>query len=266
MSLLLTGAGVNSTVSAGPFSPSSLSPSLWIDPSQSGTMFQSNAGTTAVTNGSVCGYAGDVSGNARHLTSANNDNSRPTWNDSGGLQWLSFQNDGTVNDVLRRTTALGLYAGGSGNSIFVAVKANPAANAVMVGDTATSNASPLYAIGSGTVTATTMRSIIVNDAATNLSVLSTTNVFDNTVRVLGFTDSTTSVTNYSNQTAGTPTGYTRSGTVTADRFCLGADITVVTAGFFNMLLYGLVIVPRELNSTEITALVTWLGAKGGLTI
>src|SRR4051812_35647666 len=89
--LILTGGTSSASGSAGSaFTPLSLIPALWIDPSDIATMFQSNAGTTAVTDGSACGYAGDKSGNGFHLTSVADDTTRPTWNNNGGLPYLNF--------------------------------------------------------------------------------------------------------------------------------------------------------------------------------
>src|SRR5690349_15189678 len=106
-----------SSAAGAAFTPASLSPALWIDPSDTATMFQSNAGSTAVTDGSVCGYAGDKSGNSFNLTSLANDASRPTWVANAGLSYLSF--NGT-SQWLQRAMALGLYAAAA-NSVFVAV-------------------------------------------------------------------------------------------------------------------------------------------------
>lgn len=268
MALLYTGSGLHVPVSGGaPFSPIDLTPSLWIDPSDTTTMFQSNAGTTTVTADSVCGFAGDKSGNSRNLTSAANDTARPTWRDIGGLKYLDF--DG-VNDGIRRTTALNLYGSGTGNSIFMAVKSDPAVQTLLFGDTLTTDADPAYSLSADTTTRTTMIVSIHNDTTGgggSEASVARTSAFDNTARVVGFTDSTTSITTYLDQTAGTPTGYTRAGTHSAaDRISLGADFTVATLVNFKTFIYGIVVVPRVLNSTEISNLVTWLGAKAGLTI
>src|SRR5262245_22736554 len=87
------GAGGKMPVAAvvAAFDPSQLANlALWIDPSDTATMFQSNAGTTTVTDGSVCGYAGDKSGASFNIISAADDTTRPTWNNNSGLPYLNF--------------------------------------------------------------------------------------------------------------------------------------------------------------------------------
>ena len=70
------------------FSPLSLSPFAWYDPSDLSTLFQLSNGTTAVTaDGDPVGYMADKSGNGRHLIQATAD-SRPAYKTSGGLHWL----------------------------------------------------------------------------------------------------------------------------------------------------------------------------------
>lgn len=81
---------------------------LWIDPSDRTSMFQTIAGSTAVTaDGDVVGTANDKSGNGFHLTAVADTSVRPTSEDSGGLYWLRF--DGT--DILKRGAYLGLATG-----------------------------------------------------------------------------------------------------------------------------------------------------------
>lgn len=248
-----------STVANASFDPLSVGPSLLIDPSDTATMFQLITGATTVTDGSVCGFAGDKSGAAFDLSAAANDTTRPTWVNNSGFPYISF--DGT-NDVLRRTTALGLYAGASGNSVFLAIRSNtPLVNNVLVGDTNTGDVDTLYTIMADSVTASTMRARVSNDAGTTEANVSRTTAFDNSDRVIGFTDDKSNIVTYLDQSASSPTGYTRSGVHTHNRFCLGADITSVTTFFWPGRVYGMVIVPRVMNSTEIANVVTWLGAK-----
>lgn len=247
---------------AAAFTPLSLTPALWIDPSDTTTMFQSNAGTTTVTDGSVCGYAGDKSGAASNLTSAADDTTRPTWNNNAGLPYLN--GDG-VNDTLRRTAALGLYANGA-HSIFFAVRANPAASAALFAEGG-SVTDASVSILANAATPSTGRYLQRNDAAA-LPVDATlaASYFPNTDNVIGLTDSGTSVTGYINGVAQTPTAATRSGVYTLDRTSLFALVRSTTGNFFAGRVYGVVAVKRVLTAGEIASLTTYLGAKAGLVL
>lgn len=76
MALPLLGAGL--AVDVLPFTPASISGlQLWLDASDSGTLFQNSNGTTAATaDGDPVGYWGDKSGNGRHAKQ--NDGARKT--------------------------------------------------------------------------------------------------------------------------------------------------------------------------------------------
>lgn len=247
------------TVANAAFTPLELTPSLWIDPSDTSTMFQLITGATAVTDGSVCGHAGDKSGNARHLTAAANDTTRPTWNNNAGFPYLNF--DG-VNDCLRRTAALGLYAGASGNTILIAVRSNnPTTQKVLLADGNTADTDTVYGIISNATTQTTMDARITNDAAGPVANIQRTSCFAGSDLVIGFTDDLSTITTYVDQTAGTPTGYTRTGVLSPNRFSLGAVVTSITTGFFVARVYGVIIVPRVLTATERANAITWLAAR-----
>lgn len=242
------------------FSPLDLTPALWIDPSDTATMFQSNAGTTTVTDGSVCGYAGDKSGAAFHLTSVADDSARPTWNNNSGLPYLNF--DG-INDLLRRTADLGCMAGSC--SMFFALKANPANNTTLFGLGNSADADPIYEPYSNNGTPSTGAFFISNTAG--VSQLNATtlqaNAFDNTDNVYGIVDDTTSITPYLDGVAGTAANYTRSGSYTFDRTTLCGLIRTTTAGQFVARIYGVIIVLRAVSASEIASLTTYLGAKMG---
>jgi hypothetical protein len=59
------------------FDPLSLSPALWLDASDSGTLFQSNGGASASADGDPVGYWLDKSGNGKHATQTSGTN-KPT--------------------------------------------------------------------------------------------------------------------------------------------------------------------------------------------
>ncbi len=76
------------------FSPLSLSPTAWYDPSDMTTLFQDSAGATPVTaTGQPVGRMLDKSGNGHHLIQATA-GSRPTYTEGGGFKYLVFDGAG----------------------------------------------------------------------------------------------------------------------------------------------------------------------------
>lgn len=108
--MTLLGAG---KVSSGAFSPISLSPLIWLDPSDLSTLWKDTAATSAVTtDGDLVARINDKSGNGRNLTQSTA-SARPAYKTSGGLHWLQF--DG-VDDTLTYSGAIAtqpniVYAG-----------------------------------------------------------------------------------------------------------------------------------------------------------
>lgn len=261
------GGKVLAAAAAAGFSPLDLTPALWIDPSDTATMFQSNAGTTAVTDGSACGFAGDKSGTAFNLTSAADDTTRPNWVSTGGFPYLDFTS--ASSQILLRQATLGLYAAGA-VSIFAAVKANPATNAIFCGEGSSASNNPAYLLprANGS-TASTNEMYIRNDANTTITIsaLPTTPSFwNNTDQVVGITDDGANLIPYINTTAQTTRTYTRSGALTIDRFSLGGWQRAAASNFFTTRVYGLVIVKRVITAGERASLITYLGNKAGLSL
>ncbi|MCP3653592.1 MAG: hypothetical protein GY766_01655, partial [Herbaspirillum sp.] len=89
------------------FNPIFLKPKLWVDPSDTSTLFQDAAGTVPVASaGDPVGLVLDKSGNGNHLT-APSDAARPVYQTDGTYHWLQF--DG-VDDQLEAATRFGLVA------------------------------------------------------------------------------------------------------------------------------------------------------------
>ena len=85
----LTGGGG----SAAAFSPLSLSPHLWLDPSDLTTLWKDTSGTDPVTaDGDAVARIDDKSGNGLNLTQAT-EGSRPLYKTSGGFHWLEGDGD-----------------------------------------------------------------------------------------------------------------------------------------------------------------------------
>jgi hypothetical protein len=238
------------------FTPASLSPSLWIEPSQS-TMFQSNvgSGTASAANADPVGYIADLSGNGFHLTSAADDATRPTLQGVGVKPYLNFTSAGV--QLLLRLASTGMYAAGAA-SVFVAMRGQGAGGATVVGEFDTGSANSRYQIILVQSTVSTQTALIRNSANTttfnNTNALFA-NAFSTTVdHVNGVADSGTQLTGYLDGTAGTPVSYTRSGTVTQNKFQL-------SSGGLNNRVYALVCVNRVLSGSEITALNAYLAGK-----
>lgn len=74
------------------FSPSSLSPVAWYDPSDLSTLWQDDGTTPVTTDGQSVYRMDDKSGNGNHYRQAT-EAARPLYKTGGGLSWLLF--DGT---------------------------------------------------------------------------------------------------------------------------------------------------------------------------
>lgn len=241
---------------------------LWLEADDLATMFQSNAGTSAVTtDGESVGTWLDKSSNDFDLTSTADDGTRPVYNTSGGLHWVTF--DGT-DAMLRRLAATGVYAGGS-HSLFVAVRGNPGTDRRFVAEGNSGSTNTIFAmLQSNSATASQLSlHYRANDGATN-AILNNVNLqsgaWDNTDKVVGVTDSGSAIIPYLNQSAGSTHAYSRSGTYDQNRFSLGAILRTTAASFFAGRVYALVLVNRVLTTDEREDLITYLGAKAGLTI
>lgn len=77
------------------FDPSTVSPSMWLDPSDLTSLFQDDAGTTPVAaNNDPVGKCNDKSGNGNHIAQATA-GARPLYMTGSGLHWIDF--DGVDN-------------------------------------------------------------------------------------------------------------------------------------------------------------------------
>lgn len=252
------------------FSPLDLSPKIWLDPSDLDTVFQSNAGSTAVTNANPCGYMADKSGASFDLSSVADDGTRPTWFESSGKRGLSF--DGS-DDVLRRLAGLGLYGGGT-SWTFIAIRCDgtQAENMRVFGEASTSSNNPVYypMVSSANINGKDdLTSWIRSDSNATLfspttSVVATSALSTNNYNVAGIIDSGTTVGGYVNGVGETPLAYdaSRSGqTLTTNVTSLGALVRATTSLWAKFEFYGLVAGTGTLSSGDISALTTWLAGK-----
>lgn len=255
MSLLGVGG---STVSS--FSPSSLSPALWLEAGDGSTIFKSNACSTAASaNTDPVGCIQDKSGNSFNMTSVADDTTRPLLLGVGTRPYLSC--DGS-NDLLRKTTDLGMYASGSGVSVFAAVRGNPAAGNVLFASpnsiVSVTFYVPMQATGTGADASSQIRDTAGTVLPNGTSI--GTNGFDNTDRVVGFIDDTTQVKAYVDGTNTDTDSYARGGgLLAADSTDLCAIVlSGSSAALWTGRVYNIVVVLRVLNSTEIANLTTYL--------
>jgi len=257
-------------VADGGFSPGDFGADLvlWLEASDASTLFQNVAGSSAVSaDGQTVGTWNDKSGDNFHLTAAADDGTRPTYNTAGGLHWVTF--DGS-DDILRRLASTDMYANGS-HSLFVAMRGNPGTDRRLVVERNSADNDSFFAMmQSNTGTAADLSLFYRGDSGTVVISNSATTIqagaFDNTDKVVGVTDSGAAIIPYLNQSAGSTHNYSRSTTFTLDRFALGAALGASAGSFFAGRVYALVLVNRVLTTDEREDLVTYLGAKAGLSI
>jgi hypothetical protein len=244
------------------WSPRLLSPALWLE-ARAATMFVSNAGTGGVTDGANVGYWRDLSPNGFDLSSAADDTTRPSWNLNGGFPYVDFNG---VGDYLRRAADIGSYAAGS-CSVFAAMRGNPGVDTRLVGSGSSAGNNPIYSVlQASSATASSSAAFVRNDAGTiilNSSSVLQVGAFDNTDRVYGCIDDGLNMTPYLDGVQGSPVGYTRSGSLTMDRFAVGALLRAAASNFFAGRVYALVVVNRVLSRDERAKLTRWLRSKMG---
>lgn len=272
-SFLSSAAFVGSGGGGGGFSPSSLSPTLWLEASQS-TIFSDN-GSTQITNGGSIQQWNDKSTNARVL----NETValvKPIWN-SATNPFVTF--DGSAQGISGGFN-LNLYAGGSTISITVRGTGGSTNADVFNGSQDNNNTNTLYRpIRASSGLATTWSPFLRNDAGTIIEA-------DGDVSVAGAflttTDTVLTITDdgsgnqvlYLNQTNSATHTYTRAGTFTTNVWSLGAinrpsgawPTGESWAAFWGGRIYGIVVCTSVLNNTDRTNLITYMGALAGLSI
>lgn len=255
---------LGSVITRPPFTPLDLSPTVWLEPAQGG-LFQSNAGGTAATaNGDAVGYLPDLSGNARHYTSVADDTTRPTLQGVGTSPAIRF--DG-VNDVLYRTSSLGLYAAGAYTLAFALKGNTPATDARVFaeGNTATNN-TLFIPLQTSAGTATSSALMYRNDTgAQQTGSLTNAGVFDGTDRVFIITDDGTTIRTYVDGVAGPTINYTR-GTYTLDRSGIGALMRAAVSNWWAGDIYGMIAATRVLTDAERAKLTSYMGDLAGLSL
>lgn len=179
------------------------------------------ATTNASVSGDPVGTWKEYYGNGFDITAAADDTTRASYDTTPGYPSVSF--DG-VNDLLRRASALGLYAAGS-VTVMVAFRDNASQQGTLVQESNSANANSAYDLirNNGSV---------FNDSTAFIRDDSNTIRFTTTVIKAGafpgvstdavytITDSGTQLTGYLDGGSGSSQTYSR-GTTTIDRFSLG---------------------------------------------
>lgn len=226
------------------FSPASLSPTAWYDPSDMSTLFQDSAGTVPVTaTGQPVGRMLDKSGNGSHLIQATTA-FKPAYTVSGALQFLQF--DG-IDDTM--ATAAALAYAQPWDRIAAWNQPTLAAGAHLCGAGG----------GIGSIQQNTASTIAIFDGF--LPILAMTH--PGAAVPFVFTERHSSPTN--SRIAADNGAYTTgdSGTTTmANPFHIGS----VGSNFANVQCHGMVMITRAMTDPEIANLRTYMAAKQGRTL
>lgn len=228
------------------FSPASVSPLAWYDPSDLATLWQDAAGTVAVTaDGQSVARIDDKSGNGNHLVQADAAR-RPVYKTAGGLRWLEF--DG-ANDWIGKAFAVAFP------SSRVSALRYPAAQ---------SEWSTFFNSWTGNATRLFMRATAGqfnsfngawpgDDASVSLGAdiaVAETYTGDSSAKY---------IVNNGTALMGS------AGTQTCDGFVAGANNSGGgSAAAFRW--YGSVIKGSVMTNTQLAQLTTWLGTKAGVTV
>ena len=233
------------------FTPASLSPNVWYDPSDLSTLFQDTAGTTPVTAaGQSVARITDKSGNGLHLTQATGTKCPLYQVDGGGRPYLLF--DG-VDDYLSNAGA----ASGNNQSIVAAAVATATALATLYNVAVNAN-DRISLNACGSVSQPSVR--YFNGTTTNgkggpASATATvyTGEIEKTAPTIGFRMNAAVIGGASSVATGATVGT-----------FLGSRDGAAT--FFAGSFYGLVQLARAFAGAERANLETYLGAKCGVTL
>ena len=234
------------------FSPASLTPAIWYDASDLGTLYQDVAGSTPVSSdGQPVALIRDKSGNGRHLTQATA-SACPLFRTAAALRWLEF-------DGSKRALLSSRYTSNSGNFAIAwtsrkadtsprddchSVIAGVGGNMTWVGDNVLGYTSP-------TVEYTTAGTVV----GQLMGGFDASSVHADHVSVINVTAGT--LRSYLNGVAGnTATGAVN---VSLDGFTFAVGDYVYAGRIYQFMVF-----PRSLTSAEITDLTNWMKAKAGI--
>lgn len=236
---------------------------LDINPSDTSKLFQTIAGTTAVTtDGDPVGTAQDANGNGFNLTALADTGVRPLWNTSAGLEWLTYSGD----DVLKRAAQLTWFSGVA-STIALAIRHTASAQGVVVSEGSSSSNTPRYTPTRNNVSDfNDIEATAVRDDGTFM--LNNTALYDegypaSTDVTVIITDSGTSIKAYIDGVAGTAASYSRGGTTTLDLFALGARARATHDNYYVGRIYRAVVYNYVMSAGEISNMDACLKATQG---
>jgi hypothetical protein len=237
---------------------------LWVEAKDLTTLFQSNAGSTAVAaDGDVVGYWGDKSGNAKHLKSVADNTTRPVYKVVSGKQLIRF--DG-VDDLLRVLDNLGTYAAG-GATFGLAIKAVPGTAKALVSFGRTTDTNSIYnpvmtTSGSSTQAGARIQNSSGTTVLSNGLNMGTGTFGGGSAFTLIVQDTGSAFNVYVNNvlTAQSPVAYTRAGSLILDIMALGGYARGTPTGWFSADVYALTVHNSVLNSTDRGTLHTYLAS------
>lgn len=158
-----------------------------------------------------------------------------------------------ANDILFRTSSIGLYDAGASTVVSV-FSGSSQTDRRIVAEGWGGGPNPLYSpFQSHATTGTSSSGFIRNDAGSisfaNSSTLAAS-VFNGTATILSHVDTGSSISGFLNGTAGSTISYTRSGSLTLDRFAIGGLQRNTVTSFFSGSLPEVIIYPTDLTTAN----------------
>lgn len=185
-----------------------------------------------------------------------------------GFPTLEF--DG-VDDHLFNTTPW-LYANSVMTACFVAAIPSPASARRIWGEASTTTSAFYMATGgNGAGLFDDLATAVRNDAGGEIININGTHVlladqFDNTIRAYVWRDTGSAYDGFSNNTQGTTINYTRSGSLTLDRFAIGGLLRATLSSPIQMSLSEAIFFPSGLSTTDRVAVNTSQAGAYGFTL
>lgn len=211
---------------------------LWLDAADTDTITSSSGGVSQWN---------DKSGFGRNVSQATSSAQPGTGSATqNGLNVLTFDGGDWLSN-----TAPWLWAAESVTTVAV-IKGAAQSNAAPIAEGYSGGNNPIYRWQVGVTNTSQLACNIRNDAGTNLASDGNTGsvVFDNAWHVASLTDETSRFVTHVDGIAGTTISVTRSGTLTLDRFAVGALLRGTASNHFNGSIAEIALFRGALNATQ----------------